>query len=74
MSQLAALGLLAAVVVVAAVGGLVIGRMIATRIDRWQERPRPAAEESATQPATYPATHPATHPATEEPGDDTDPS
>ena len=38
MSDLAALGLLALVVVVAAVGGLVVGRMIATRIDRWQER------------------------------------
>jgi|HubBroStandDraft_6_1064221.scaffolds.fasta_scaffold5511524_2 hypothetical protein len=62
MSQLAALGVLAAVVVVAAAGGLVIGRMIATRIDRWQERAR------------QPATQPATHPATEEPGDDTDPS
>jgi hypothetical protein len=36
----------------------VIGRMIATRIDRWQERARQPATESAT----------------EEPGDDTDPS
>jgi hypothetical protein len=70
MSDLAALGLLAAVVVVAAVGGLVIGRMIAIRIDRWQER----ARQPAGQPATQPATEPATQPATEEPGDDTDPS
>jgi hypothetical protein len=62
VSELAALGLLALVVAVAAVGGLVVGRMIATRIDRWQE------------PARDQATDPATQAATEEPGDDTDPS
>lgn len=62
MSELAALGLLALVVIVAAVGGLVVGTMIATRIDRWQER------------ANAQATDPAMQAATEEPGDDTDPS
>ena len=42
MSDLGALGLLALVVVVAAVAGLVVGRMIAGRIDRWQQ---PAQKE-----------------------------
>jgi len=37
VSDLGALGLLALVVVVAAVAGLVVGRMIASRIDRWQD-------------------------------------
>ena len=39
MSDLGALGLLALVVVSAAVAGLVVGRMIAARIDRWQQPP-----------------------------------
>jgi len=50
MSELGALGFLALVVVIAAVGGLVVGRMIAARIDRWQQ---PAEEEPGddTDPA-----------------------
>ena len=46
MSDVAALGLLALIVVVAAVAGVIVGRMVAGRIDRWQQaRPDPAAEE-----------------------------
>jgi hypothetical protein len=41
-ADLEALGFLALVVVVVAVAGLVVGRMIAARIDRWQQ---PATEE-----------------------------
>ena len=50
MSDLGALGLLALVVVSAAVAGLVVGRMIAARIDRWQQ---PAQEDHGddTDPA-----------------------
>jgi hypothetical protein len=40
--DLAALGILALIVVAVAVAGLVVGRMIAARIDRWQQ---PAEEE-----------------------------
>ena len=36
------LGFLALVVVIAAVGGLLLGRLIARRIDRWQQ---PAEEK-----------------------------
>ena len=36
------LGLLVVVVTIAAVGGLLLGRLIARRIDRWQE---PAEEK-----------------------------
>jgi hypothetical protein len=57
MSDLAAVGLLALVVVVVAGAGVIVGRMIATRIDRWQQAtPEPGA--AAVQ---------------EEPGDDPDP-
>lgn len=66
MSDLAALGLLALVVVIAAVAGLVVGRMVASRIDRWQERAGP--------PDGRPVTQAVTQPAIEEPGDDADPS
>lgn len=45
MSDLAALGLLALAVVVVAVAGLIVGRMIATRIDRWQQAAQAPAEE-----------------------------
>jgi hypothetical protein len=46
MSDLAALGLLALIVAIVAVAGIIVGRMIASRIDRWQQaRPDPAAEE-----------------------------
>jgi hypothetical protein len=44
-SQLEALGLLVVVVVVVAVAGLIVGRMIATRIDRWQRAAQAPAEE-----------------------------
>ena len=51
MSDLAALGLLALVVVVVAVAGLIVGRMIATRIDRWQQAAQaPAKEEPGDDP------------------------
>jgi hypothetical protein len=66
VSDLAALGLLALVVVIAAAAGLVVGRMVASRIDRWQERAGP--------PDGQPATQAVTQPAIEEPGDDADPS
>ena len=57
MSDLGALGFLALVVVVVAGAGVIIGRMIATRIDRWQQAaPEPGAAA-----------------AQEEPGDDPDP-
>lgn len=47
MSDLGALGLLALIVAVAAVAGIIVGRMVAGRIDRWQQaRPDPAAEET----------------------------
>jgi hypothetical protein len=45
MSDLAALGLLAVIVIVAAVAGLIVGRMIGTRIDRWQQAAQAPAEE-----------------------------
>jgi hypothetical protein len=37
--ELAELALLALVVAIAAVAGIVVGRMIAARIDRWQQPP-----------------------------------
>jgi hypothetical protein len=40
--DLGALGFLAIVVVLVTVAGLIVGRMIAARIDRWQQ---PAEEE-----------------------------
>ena len=57
MSDLAAVGLLALVVVVVAGAGVIVGRMIATRIDRWQQA----------------ASEPGAAAAQEEPGDDPDP-
>ena len=45
MSDLAALSVLALVVIVAAVAGLIVGRMIGTRIDRWQQAAQVPPEE-----------------------------
>jgi len=46
MSDVAAFGLLALIVVVAAVAGVIVGRMVAGRIDRWQQaRPDAAQKE-----------------------------
>jgi hypothetical protein len=37
--------LLVVIVIVAAVAGLIVGRMIGTRIDRWQQAAQAPAEE-----------------------------